>query len=634
MRLQEWARRDQDEGPCYAQGLRLEAFGSTLNSRKELPIVSQQQTDTGAEPSGRAPPNILFIMVDEMRLPQVFPAGIDSVGGFLEKFMPNLFRLWERGVKFANHYTAATACTPARGVLITGLYSQQSWLTQTIKASPFTNLSISPVLNRAYPTYGKLLSAAGYATPYIGKWHVSIPPPETDRLEAYGFEGLTYYDPTGANLQGTVGDHGGGYLNDEDTATQAAEWLHVRSGAQPWCLTVSFVNPHDHEFFWAGTEFELFNHAFDDQVPLKPFTPYSHYQGAYYPPVVLWADNPLKEPPSYGYPELPPNWESAEDMSRNKPSTQTFARTFQSAVWGAVSEDRAQTGISVTSYPGSTTIGMAMAPFSYWQRSLDCYTQTMTLVDKHIGTVVDALPPEVAANTVIVFCSDHGDYAGAHGFVSGKVGSVYEEAYHVPLIVVDPSGRFAGETGTIREGLTSSVDMMGMLVSIGYGGTRDWITPDLEQPYAGRHDMIPMLRSAEAPGRPYVLLVDDEQVPKLYNFNNSPNHIVGLLTPRGKLGLYANWLKGTTRIDRASIEMEFYDYATDGGRAETHTTPDHPEALKLRHALLDEIIPNELHAPLGGRLSGPQHYSERAYLRYEVLLNYLTNKELSFSADF
>jgi arylsulfatase A-like enzyme len=104
-----------------------------------------------------APPNILFIMVDEMRFPTVFPEKVHSVAEFLAKSMPNLFQLWERGVKFAHHYTAATACTPARGVLISGLYSQQSWLTQTIKAAPFTNLSISPVLNHAYPTYGRLL---------------------------------------------------------------------------------------------------------------------------------------------------------------------------------------------------------------------------------------------------------------------------------------------------------------------------------------------------------------------------------------------------------------------------------------------------------------------------------------------
>jgi Sulfatase len=114
-------------------------------------------------------------------------------------------------------------------------------------------------------------------------------------------------------------------------------------------------------------------------------------------------------------PDLPPNWECAEHIARHKPSTQTFARTFQSAVWGAVAEDRSQTGISITPYPKSDSIGIAAAPFGYWRRTLDSYTQTMTLVDKHIGAVVHALPPDVAANTVIVFCSDHGDYAGRMG---------------------------------------------------------------------------------------------------------------------------------------------------------------------------------------------------------------------------
>lgn len=583
-------------------------------------------------------PNILFIVVDEMRFPSVFPSGInpgkEGVPQFLAKYMPNTYRLWQQGVKFANHYTAAVACTPARGVLISGLYSQQSWLTQTIKAAPFTNLSVSPVLNRAYPTYGKLLRDAGYRTPYIGKWHVSIPGPETDRLDHYGFEGLTYYDPTGANLQGAVGDHGNGYLNDEDTANQAEDWLRIRSKTEtPWCLTVGFVNPHDHEFFWAGTEFETFNHAFEGQT-LAPFGYYSYHNGTYYPPVVRWNENPLKSPPSYGYPELPANWESAKALTANKPSTQIYAQTFQGAVWGAVADDPAQKSISISAYPGSTVTGVATAPFSYWQRSLDSYTQTMIMVDKHIGTVIDAIPPDVAANTVIVFCSDHGDYAGAHGFVSGKVGSVYDEPYHVPLIVVDPTGRFTGDIDTVREGLTSSVDMLGLLVSLGNNGRRDWIRGDLIEPYARRHDMIPMLRSATAAGRPYVLLVDDEQVPSIYNFNDCPTHIVGVRTAEHKLGIYANWFRGTTRIDPDTIQVEFYDYTSERGRLELDNTPVDPRVPALREALLHDIIVNELRSPIAPGWRGAQHHSERAYLRYEAVINALAKHELSFGADF
>jgi arylsulfatase A-like enzyme len=119
--------------------------------------------------------------------------------------MPNVYALWQRGVKFGSHYTAAAACSPARGVLISGLYSQQSWLLQTIKngfgpsrASPTP--SLNPVSRRMASS-----RAGGYQTPCIGKWHASIPknPP---RLDGDGFTGLTWPDPDGANLQGMVGD--------------------------------------------------------------------------------------------------------------------------------------------------------------------------------------------------------------------------------------------------------------------------------------------------------------------------------------------------------------------------------------------------------------------------------------------
>jgi len=57
-----------------------------------------------------SPPNILFIVVDEMRYPTVFPSGISDAGQFLAKFMPNTYELWQKGVKFANQHTASIAC--------------------------------------------------------------------------------------------------------------------------------------------------------------------------------------------------------------------------------------------------------------------------------------------------------------------------------------------------------------------------------------------------------------------------------------------------------------------------------------------------------------------------------------------
>ena len=158
---------------------------------------------------------------------------------------------------------------------------------------------------------------------------------------------------------------------------------------------------------------------------------------------------------TYGYPELPPNWESAAQMAENKPSTQLLWRTFGGATWGAASDDSDETEFSRASYPNqpsnsSTTKGIGYAPFSYWQRSLDAYTWFCNKVDTHVGNVVSALPEELEDNTIIVFTADHGEFAGAHGLLAGKIGTNYEEAFHIPLIVVDNTGRYATDIDTPR----------------------------------------------------------------------------------------------------------------------------------------------------------------------------------------
>ncbi len=64
---------------------------------------------------------------------------------------------------------------------------------------------------------------------------------------------------------------------------------------------------------------------------------------------------------------------------------------------------------------------------------------------------------------------------------------------------------FTSDIATPRQGLTSSVDVLPLLVSLGYGGSRSWLTGNLGQIYAERHDLLPMLRVARQLGWPVVL---------------------------------------------------------------------------------------------------------------------------------
>lgn len=608
------------------------ACGSSLLAGSGAGKLLAQSTKAVPGPQ----PNILFILVDELRFPSVFPKDTLDADAFLRKFMPNLHSLWQRGVKFGNHYTAANACTPARGTLITGLYSQQSWVMTTLLAQPTETPSLAdrimPALNPAFPTYGKLLRRLGYTTPYCGKWHVSVPDQTQSGLEEYGFDFKLYPDPTGSNLQGAYGDEAVYvkkqhrtvkyvYHNDADTVDAAIHVLdRVRSSDDPFCLTVSLINPHDREFFPAGTEYQTVNDIFAGQTTYKQMKVYPGTG-----PQVPWDKNALKSPPDYGYAQLPPNWESEADwQSQRKPSTHTFIKQFQQLVWGGVTENPRQTDFTIDAYKGpDENFGVIKAPFSDWQRGMNSYTQVMEIVDIQIGRVLDklnSLPKSVADNTVIIFASDHGEYSGAHGMPSGKLGTVYEEAFHIPLIVVDPSERFTRDTNTIRTGLTSSVNVLPLFASLGAKGTNDWMNAELRTIYGGRHDLLSMLASSQAAGRSHVLFATDEIAPSYFNFNNAPTHVLGLRTADYKIGLYAEWNRLASTIDPSTLQLEFYDYATQGGQLETINTPSDPRAQATARDLIRNIIPNELQAHLPPRLRLQQAESKAAHLLFRALI--------------
>jgi uncharacterized sulfatase len=138
--------------------------------------------------------------------------------------------------------------------------------------------------------------------------------------------------------------------------------------------------------------------------------------------------------------------------------------------------------------------------------------------------------------------------------------------------------------------------------------------------------MLSMLKSASAPGRPYVLYATDEIVPDAVNvnFNLSPTHILGLRTEDTKLGVYSKWIPLTSNIIPSSKELEFYDYSTTNGQLELdnleHTHPGDPRIHGMAQYLLDNLVPNELQEPLPGALRVVQDASKLAHLAYRQLI--------------
>jgi arylsulfatase A-like enzyme len=189
-------------------------------------VASQALAPFAAAAKSQRRPNILVIVVDQLRTPQWFPQQAQ-----LDVLLPHLAQLRNRATSFESHYTAANMCVAARGTMLTGLYPHQTgcMLTKAVAASS--------TLSARFPTWGTMLREQGYQTAWWGKWHLGPEPDKTPGgLQEYGFDGGTYPSPNGNPEQGKE--------KDPSITDQFAEWL-AGTGAGPWCTTVSLVNPHD-----------------------------------------------------------------------------------------------------------------------------------------------------------------------------------------------------------------------------------------------------------------------------------------------------------------------------------------------------------------------------------------------------
>ena len=176
----------------------------------------------------------------------------------------------------------------------------------------------------------------------------------------------------------------------------------------------------------------------------------------------------------------------------------------------------------------------------------------MTLaVDDMVGEVLDYLErASLAENTLVIFSSDHGTQAGAHGISPWHKKMPYQESLRVPLIMRLPG---VMRQGAVSSALVSPVDYMPTLCSLcGVTIPRSVEGMDLAGAWRG---------SEGAPQRQAMLTM---------NFNKTFDYFVdgdewrGVRTERYN---YSRWLDGRVELyDLEQDPLEMQNLAEDAGQ--------------------------------------------------------------------
>ncbi len=104
-------------------------------------------------------PNIIFILVDDMRWDQLGTTGHPFVQ------TPNIDRIGREGMIFENAFVCTPLCSPSRASFLTGQYPHEHRIINNDR----NGLSF---VSHKLVTFPQMLRRAGYETAYIGKWHM------------------------------------------------------------------------------------------------------------------------------------------------------------------------------------------------------------------------------------------------------------------------------------------------------------------------------------------------------------------------------------------------------------------------------------------------------------------------------
>ncbi|WP_296717425.1 sulfatase-like hydrolase/transferase [Erythrobacter sp.] len=174
---------------------------STVEVAENRPVPWQQGPEQAATPAAERPPNIVFILFDDLGMNDLSTFGGGVAGGRVPT--PNIDRLAAEGAIFTQAYAGNATCSPSRAQLMTGRYATRTGFEFTPTPPGFARVvtmvsadvspdrppieykaeadAVAPAFeDQGLPpeevTVAEVLKARGYHTVHIGKWHLGSAP--------------------------------------------------------------------------------------------------------------------------------------------------------------------------------------------------------------------------------------------------------------------------------------------------------------------------------------------------------------------------------------------------------------------------------------------------------------------------
>lgn len=385
-------------------------------------------------------PNILVLYCDQ------HSARALGCYGNKEVKTPNLDKLASEGIVMDNAFCNNPICTPSRMCMLSGQYVHNFGYYGLMGRKP-ENL----------PTMFTYFHELGYRNGVVGKIHTPAGWVSQDCdfvRDGYGYE----IPVTPKNMdqqegvQGLSDDDYHRYLKEKGLDNQRDdkiihEWYQKHGHTQGQCVDARPSRlPTEHCFEnWCATEcIDFIEDAVKDDQPFFMWLTLPRPHQTYCPAKEYWD---LYEGMEF---QLPPN--ADDDMSQRDEASREKQDTFQkSSAWNVFDPKDFD---------------------SARRRVLRGYYACVSQSDAAIGRVLDAVEKlGITDDTIIVYSTDHGEFAGEHGMIEKAPGIGYSCVTKVPMI-----WKYAGApAGVRRSEIMESVDIFPTICQIAGLEQPDWV---------------------------------------------------------------------------------------------------------------------------------------------------------------